>query len=56
MVGLYLLNPPEHAVVISVDEKPSIQALERAWATSTSSFSVASGASPLTFIVIVMVL
>lgn len=29
IVGLYL-NPPEHAVVISVDEKPSIQALERA--------------------------
>lgn len=29
IVGLYL-NPPEHAVVMSVDEKPSIQALERA--------------------------
>jgi transposase len=29
IVGLYL-NPPEHAVVISVDEKPAIQALERA--------------------------
>ena len=29
IVGLYL-NPPKHAVVISVDEKPSIQALERA--------------------------
>ena len=29
VVGLYL-NPPEHAVVICVDEKPSIQALERA--------------------------
>ena len=29
VVGLYL-NPPEHAVVIGVDEKPSIQALERA--------------------------
>jgi transposase len=29
IVGLYL-NPPEHAMVISVDEKPSIQALERA--------------------------
>jgi len=29
IVGLYL-NPPENAVVISVDEKPSIQALERA--------------------------
>lgn len=28
IVGLYL-NPPEHAVVLSVDEKPSIQALER---------------------------
>lgn len=29
VVGLYL-NPPENAVVLSVDEKPSIQALERA--------------------------
>jgi transposase len=29
VVGLYL-NPPEHAVVICVDEKPNIQALERA--------------------------
>jgi len=29
IVGLYL-NPPEHAVVLCVDEKPSIQALERA--------------------------
>ena len=29
IVGLYL-DPPEDAVVISVDEKPSIQALERA--------------------------
>lgn len=29
VVGLYL-NPPENALVISVDEKPSIQALERA--------------------------
>src|SRR5664279_5856151 len=29
IVGLYL-NPPERALVISVDEKPSIQALERA--------------------------
>ena len=28
VVGLYL-NPPEKALVISVDEKPSIQALER---------------------------
>jgi len=28
IVGLYL-DPPEHAMVISVDEKPSIQALER---------------------------
>ena len=27
IVGLYL-DPPENAVVISVDEKPSIQALE----------------------------
>jgi transposase len=29
IVGLYL-DPPEHAVVICVDEKPQIQALERA--------------------------
>jgi transposase len=29
IVGLYL-NPPENAVVVSVDEKPAIQALERA--------------------------
>lgn len=28
IVGLYL-NPPEKALVISVDEKPSMQALER---------------------------
>ena len=29
IVGLYV-NPPEHAVVFAVDEKPQIQALERA--------------------------
>ena len=29
IVGLYL-DPPQHAVVLSVDEKPAIQALERA--------------------------
>ena len=29
VVGLYL-NPPENALVVAVDEKPSIQALERA--------------------------
>jgi len=29
VVGLYI-NPPEHAVVFSLDEKPQIQALERA--------------------------
>jgi hypothetical protein len=29
IVGLYP-NPPENAIVLSVDEKPSIQALERA--------------------------
>lgn len=28
-MGLYL-SPPEHALVLSIDEKPSIQALERA--------------------------
>jgi transposase len=29
IIGLYL-SPPEHALVLSVDEKPTIQALERA--------------------------
>lgn len=29
IIGLYL-NPPENAMVVSIDEKPSIQALERA--------------------------
>jgi transposase len=29
IIGLYL-NPPDNALVISIDEKPSIQALERA--------------------------
>ena len=29
MIGLYL-NPPHHALVLAIDEKPSIQALERA--------------------------
>ncbi len=29
IVGLYMA-PPENAIVLSVDEKPSIQALERA--------------------------
>ena len=29
IIGLYL-NPPKHALVLSVDEKPTIQALERA--------------------------
>jgi transposase len=29
IIGLYL-NPPENALILSVDEKPSIQALERA--------------------------
>lgn len=29
IVGLYL-NPPDHAIVLCVDEKPAIQALERA--------------------------
>ena len=28
VIGMYL-NPPENALVISVDEKPRIQALER---------------------------
>ena len=43
IVGLYL-SPPENALVISVDEKPSIQALERATGyVYTSSKKVASG-------------
>jgi hypothetical protein len=29
IIGLYL-NPPHHALVLTIDEKPSIQALERA--------------------------
>ena len=29
IVGLYM-SPPDNAVVLSIDEKPSIQALERA--------------------------
>ena len=28
MIGLYL-NPPHNALVLSIDEKPSIQAIER---------------------------
>jgi len=33
IVGLYMA-PPDGAIVLAVDEKPSIQALERAQATS----------------------
>jgi hypothetical protein len=35
VVGLYL-NPPENALLLSVDEKPHIQALERAQGFSAS--------------------
>ncbi len=43
IVGLYL-NPPEAALVISVDEKPSIQALERATGyVETSSGKIVRG-------------
>src|SRR6202049_3314420 len=43
IVGLYL-NPPENALVLSVDEKPSIQALERATGyVQTSSGKIVQG-------------
>jgi len=43
VVGLYL-NPPQNALVISVDEKPSIQALERATGyVSTTSGKIVRG-------------
>jgi hypothetical protein len=43
IIGLYL-NPPEHALVLSVDEKPSIQALERATGyVQTSSGKIVRG-------------
>ena len=43
VIGLYL-NPPENALVLSVDEKPSIQALERATGyVETSSGKVVRG-------------
>src|SRR6202165_5113278 len=43
VVGLYL-SPPEHALVLSIDEKPSIQALERAQGyVLTSSGKVVQG-------------
>jgi len=43
VVGLYL-NPPVNAVVLSVDEKPSIQAIERAAGyVETDSGKVARG-------------
>ena len=53
VVGLYL-NPPENALVLSVDEKPSIQALERAQGTcvcrtakqSTATAIAISGMAP----------
>lgn len=43
VIGLYL-NPPQNALVISVDEKPSIQALERARGyVQTSSGKIVQG-------------
>ncbi len=43
IIGLYL-NPPENALVFSVDEKPSIQALERARGyVQTSSGKIVQG-------------
>src|SRR5450432_2420460 len=43
VVGLYL-NPPQNALVLSVDEKPSIQALERARGyVQTSSGKIVQG-------------
>ena len=43
IIGLYL-NPPENALVLGVDEKPSIQALERATGYGqTSSGKIAAG-------------
>ena len=43
IIGLYL-NPPENALVLSIDEKPSIQALERATGyVQTSSGKIVQG-------------
>src|SRR3546814_5620729 len=43
VIGLYL-NPPQNALVLSVDEKPSIQALERARGyVQTSSGKIVQG-------------
>jgi transposase len=43
IIGLYL-NPPTHAMVLSVDEKPSMQALERTTGyVKTSSGKIARG-------------
>lgn len=43
VIGLYL-NPPENAIVLSVDEKPSMQALERATGyVETSSGKIVRG-------------
>lgn len=43
VIGLYL-NPPENALVLSVDEKPSIQAIERARGyVQTSSSKIVQG-------------
>jgi len=49
IVGLYL-NPPENALVLSIDEKPSIQALERATGyVETSSGKIVRGLRGLVF-------
>ena len=45
MVGLYLA-PPENAVVICVDEKPSIQALEGAGLSEVAQRADAERAQP----------
>jgi hypothetical protein len=43
VIGLYL-NPPERALVLSIDEKPSIQALERQRGyVKTSSHKIVQG-------------
>ncbi len=43
VIGLYL-NPPENALILSVDEKPSIQAIERATGyVETSSGKIVKG-------------
>ena len=47
IVALYM-DPPENAIVISVDEKPAIQALERAqgWLRLPNGHSLREGVQP----------